>query len=209
MSLTLVTAPTGLPLTLAEVKAGARLAGLDESEDALIASYLRSAVASLDGRDGWLGRCLLTQTWEYKIDCFPIRSAYAWRAFAQIRLPLQPLQSVVSIEYVDLAGATQTLASSLYQVVNVGDGSAKIVPAHGEDWPDTREQPEAVTVQFVSGYGDTANDVPEPIRHALMLMVAHAYDGCHSDAPERLLSPYRVIMRPGPMPAISREYLWP
>jgi uncharacterized phiE125 gp8 family phage protein len=65
--LTLIEAPQWLPLSLAEVKQGARLDGVD-GIDALIMSYLSSAIAQLDGKDGWLGRCLIGQTWAYSLD---------------------------------------------------------------------------------------------------------------------------------------------
>lgn len=195
MSLVLVTAPTSLPVTLAEVKAGARLDSDVETDDALIAGYVRSAVSQIDGRDGGIGLALLTQTWDYKIDCFPLRGRYD-----EIRLPLAPVQSVTSITYVDLAGASQTLATSRYQLAGVGDAEARIVTAYGYDWPDTRDQPEAVTVRFVAGYGDTHNDVPEQIRHALMAMVRDQFDGCSSDLPMKLLDPFIMRKRPGVLP---------
>ena len=163
----MVTAPAGVPLSIAELKAQSRLEGVTgESEEALLAGYLRAAVASLEGRDGWLNRALMTQTWDLKRDCFPY----------EILLPLPPLQSVTSITYVDTDGDSQTLASSLYQVAGVGgSGRARIAPAYGQTWPSTRDQPEAVTVRFVVGYGDNPHDVPEQIRQALMLMVTESY----------------------------------
>lgn len=195
MSLTLVTGPQALPLTLAELNAGARLDGENE---AVIMGHLRGAVDQIDGRDGGRGLALITQTWDYKLNWFPFQSSFARIPFADVRLPLMPVQSVTSIEYVDLAGVTQTLAANKYQVVGLGDSMTQIVPAFGETWPDTREQPEAVTIRFVAGYGDDANDVPEPIRQALTLMVREAFDGCQSDAPMHLLNSYQQIKRPGP-----------
>lgn len=197
MSLTLITAPDALPLTLAELKAGARLDGIDD-DDALLMGYLRSAVAQIDGRDGSLGRALITQIWDYKIGCFPIPGVHDHRG--TIRLPLPPLQSVGSITYTDLAGSEQTLSSALYHVVT-GD-APKIVPAWGETWPDTRDEPEAVTIRFTAGYGDNWNDVPEPIRQALTMMVRDAYDGCESTVPAMLLNRYQIINRPGSLPEL-------
>ncbi|HUS97120.1 MAG TPA: hypothetical protein VMX97_10305 [Hyphomicrobiaceae bacterium] len=202
-SLTLITAPAALPLTLSELKAGARLDGIDD-DDALIMGYLRSAVQQIDGRDGGGGLALITQVWDYKLDAFPLSNVMPGDPYGAVRVPLSPLQSVGSISYVDLAGATQTLSASLYQVVgNGGDSRPKIVPAWGQTWPDTRDQPEAVTVRFTAGYGDDANDVPEPIRQALTLMVQNAYDGCESDGPGRLLEQYMMFMRPGALPSLA------
>lgn len=159
MALTLVTAPTGLPLSLDEIKAQTRID--HDTEDALLDAYLRAAVSHLDGRDGVLGRALMTQTWDLTLDCFPYGEP--------IRVPLPPLQSVTSISYVDASGTTQTWAPSSYQV---DLASNRIMPVHDGFYPAIRRQLAAVTVRFVAGYGE-ASDVPEPIRQAIMLLVSH------------------------------------
>ena len=56
-----VTAPIGLPVSLAEMKAHLRVDGTDE--DDLIESLQSGAVALLDGWGGDLRRCILPQRW--------------------------------------------------------------------------------------------------------------------------------------------------
>jgi uncharacterized phiE125 gp8 family phage protein len=179
--LTLVTAPAELPLSLAEVKASGNLTGLEEDQDAVIAARLRAAVAQIDGRDGWLGRCLITQTWTLWLGEFP----------RTIRVPLPPLQEVEEIRYVDPDGATQTLDPGAYHVAGVG-GAGRIVPAIGQTWPATRCLPEAVQVDFTAGFGPDWNSVAEDIRAALVLMTVAAYDGCTSDAATAILMRHRA-----------------
>jgi hypothetical protein len=41
-------------------------------------------------------------------------------------------------------------------------------------------QDEAITIDFTAGYGDSWNDVPEPIRTAIGLRVQELWDGCRS-----------------------------
>jgi uncharacterized phiE125 gp8 family phage protein len=179
--LILITPPAALPISLAEAKAGARLDGLDEADDALVAGYIRTAVDHLDGADGILGRCLIRQTWRLALDCFP----------AVIELPLPPLAEVISVEYTNPAGAQQTLDPADYTVAGIGsDGSIR--PALGKSWPATRVVPEAVQITFAAG-ADDWNGVPEPLRAAIVAMVLALYDGCGVDqAARELVTPYRA-----------------
>jgi uncharacterized phiE125 gp8 family phage protein len=191
MSLVLVTAPAALPLSLEEVKSHARLEGVNgEAEDALLAGYIRSATASIDAQAGWLGRALITQTWDLKLDSFP--------CLGSIKIPLPPLQAIVYVKYIDGSGVEQTIDASEYQVAATGDAfPAYILPSYGNTWPTPRYQPEAITVRYRCGYGDSWNDVPEPIRHALMLMCAESYCDREGEmsipaGAMTLLGPYRV-----------------
>lgn len=170
MSLLLITAPTELPLTLAQIKQHLR----DEEtvdQDATIMSYLRSALSHIDGASGWVGRAIVEQTWEVTFDCFP----KTWSG--RIVIPLPPLRSITTIKYLDTAGVEQTLDSSKYRVLQAEHDvrSGIVEPAHGESWPATRDVGEAVTIRFVAGYG-ARNAVPAPIRTALMLHVEMLYD---------------------------------
>jgi uncharacterized phiE125 gp8 family phage protein len=179
--LILIEPPTALPITLAEAKAVARLDGLDEAEDAVVMSCVRTAVDHLDGAQGVLGRCLIRQTWRLTLDCFP----------AVIRLPLPPLAEVISVEYVDPAGVMQTLDPADYTVAGIGsDGSIR--PAIGKSWPATQGVPEAVQVTFAAG-ADDWNGVPEPLRTAIAEMVRAYYDGCdHGQAVRELITPFKA-----------------
>jgi uncharacterized phiE125 gp8 family phage protein len=191
MSLHLIVPPVNLPLSLAELKSHLRVDFNDE--DALIMGYLRSAVEHIDGAAGWLGRQLFNATWELRLD-------YCFRC--AIRVPLPPLQSVVSIKYRDDQGIEQTLDPSKYQVAGIGGSQpARIVPSYGNRWPSTRPMLDAVVVRFVAGFGPDWNWVPEPIRDALMLMVGTSYgyresimptDMMWTPAATNLLMPYRV-----------------
>lgn len=198
MHLVRITPPAVLPLSLAEAKALARLDGVDDEDDAVITAFLRSAVERVDGPDGEIQRALITQVWELRLDRFPgtwPQSTWPARwgaAHLDIEIPLPPLQSVVSVTYVS-GGADVVLASSDYYVAGVGDRfPARLRPV--TYWPQADDITEAVKIQFVCGYGDDWNSVPELIRHAIALMVQEAYDGCESEAAKMLLRPYRVAL---------------
>lgn len=182
MALTLVTPPAEEPISLADAKAHLRVEHTDD--DALIALYITAARQTVDGKDGWLGRALVTQTWDVSLDAFPS---------GEIELPLQPLQSVASVTYDDVDGAAQTLDPAGYTF----DPTGWIV-AGSSGWPATLSAINAVRARFVAGYGAAA-DVPAPIRAALLLMVGHLYANREAPAEDALkgaagslLAPYRI-----------------
>ena len=179
MGYRLVTAPATLPVTLAEAKAQCRVDHSDE--DALLNRLIGAATAYLDGRTGILGRCLITQTWELVLDGFPADA---------IEIPLGPVQSVVSVTYVDTAGGTQTVAASDYYV-DTSSLSAWVAPEI--TWPQTLQAPNVMRVQFVAGYGAAPANVPEPIRHAILLLVGHWYQ-------------HRETVSPGPTASVPMAF---
>ena len=127
--------------------------------DALIGELIAAAVAQLDGPNGWLGRFLVEQTWDYKIDAFPEHGSC-------IKLPLWPVQSLTSISYVDTDGNSQTWGA-----------------AYGKSWPATRDQKEAVTLRGVFGYADSGSspedygaNVPDDIRFGIGMQVKLWYE---------------------------------
>ena len=169
MGLTRITPPTSTPVSLVDAKQHLRVSSADE--DFLIESYVKAATQHLDGRDGALGRCLLTQTWQLKLDRFQ----------DPITVPLPPCQSVTSIQYVDVDGNTQTLAASEYHVARMDDAAPAIIrPAYGKTWPSTRPIPESVIVTFVAGFGDDPADVPETIRTAILEHVGTLFENRES-----------------------------
>ena len=80
-ALRLVTAPAQEPVTLAEAKERLRITG--DSFDADLHSLLRAARQEIDGSSGWLGRALITQTWDLVLDALSLgRLAYLHPAAA-------------------------------------------------------------------------------------------------------------------------------
>ena len=195
-ALSLVTAPTAEPVSLDEAKTHLRVTGNDE--DLLIDALIKAARQHVEGRDGWLNRALITQTWDLFLDCFPKSSELP------IVVPLPPLQSITSITYLDGAGASQTWVVTDY-TVDAKSEPGRITPAYGKSYPSTRNVMNAVTVRFVAGYGGPVA-VPGPLKLALGALVAHFYEhrepiiltgGGGSPVPipmhvEALLMPYRM-----------------
>lgn len=157
MRLVLVEPPAVEPLTAAEAKA--RLNIGDEVSDEVMDALIAAARQTIDGAEGWLGRALITQVWRGTLDCFP-----CW----EMNIPLPPLQDVLSINYIDATGAMGEFDD--YQIV---PGRRPFVtPTFGKTWPATRFQSDAVSIDFIVGYGQPS-DVPEPIRSAVALIASN------------------------------------
>ena len=82
---------------------------------------------------------------------------------------------MTAVKYYDVDGVLQTDTLSNYEVFGTGSATT-IWPKSGQNWPVTQDRPDAIKVEYVVGYGDATTDVPETIRHAMMLMVGHWYD---------------------------------
>jgi uncharacterized phiE125 gp8 family phage protein len=161
MGLKLLAAPTSEPFTLADAKV--HLREDDSSQDTLITALIGAA---RDYVETFTRRRLITQTWRYSIDEFPCGGV--------IRLPYPPLIKVNSVKYDDLAGAEQTLSSSLY-VVDTSSLPGKIDRAYAAIWPATRCQANAVRIEFDCGFGGP-QAVPDLIKAAMKLLIGHWYE---------------------------------
>ena len=191
MSLSLVTAPTSEPVTLAQQKLHLRI---DTSDDD---TYINLCIsAAREWVEGQTHRAIMAQTWNYGID-------YGWPfkfGAHRIDLPLNPVPaqtspSTVVITYVDASGSTQTLAQTQYTLVGRRHGSY-IVPAYDISWPDVRDVPNAITVRFLAGNSGSPVLVPQELHRAILILAGHYYENRETaiDAPkavEALISPLR------------------
>jgi uncharacterized phiE125 gp8 family phage protein len=180
-----ITAPSVEPVTLDEAKNHCRVDGTED--DALIASLI---VAARESAEHEIGRALCTQTRELILDSFP--PAFVLRG--------SPIQSVVSVRYLDSDSVEVELDPQDYQLDNASE-PGYVVPAYGKAWPASFPVPNAVRVRYVCGYG-VAADVPAAIKSWILLAVGtlHAQRETVSmglsSLPDRfwhrLLDPFRI-----------------
>ncbi len=190
MRLTLTVAPTEEPVSIARANLHLRLEGDEATADQpLVEDLIEAATLAAEN---FTKRQFVTATYDIRFDSFP------W----EIRLPRPPLQSVVSIKYIDTDEVEQTVPTADYQV-DIHSTVGRILPIKDKSWPDTNEQLNAVVVKFIAGYGAAA-DVPEQIRTAIRLTLGHLYEHREtvlvgvtaSELPQgadALLWPYRII----------------
>lgn len=170
------TAPAVAPISLAEAKAQTRVDHNDE--DQLIQHYIDAATSLLDGPAGLLGRCLVTQSWQMKIDALT----------GPVLLPFPDIT-------IDGAVFTDTAGGTLAYDLALQDQRLLLRPSSGHGRP--------VEIAFTAGYGAAA-DVPAAIRQAMLLLIGQWYDNREAVtvgaagspmpmAVDALLAPYRRV----------------
>jgi uncharacterized phiE125 gp8 family phage protein len=179
----MITPPTAEPVTLADAKPHLKIDAGDD--DALITSLITAARI----RAEWITRrAFVTQSWIEWRDAWPCRP---------FELALPPLQDVTAITAYDLGDNATVLDPALYRV-DVAAVPARIA------WKETvlpltnLRSFNALAIAFTAGYGDAASDVPEPIRRAILMILADLYTHRGDDTPTpqaalALLEPYRVM----------------
>jgi len=157
MPLQLVTAPTQEPVSLAEARLHLRVDFSDD--DALIMALIRSARLAAETITG---RQLVTARWKYILDSFPgpsLMGVPAGRPFTlpghAILIPKAPVQTIVSIDYLDMNRTAQTMPAANY-VADLACEPARITPVFGQIWPIPLPQIAAVSVTFDAGYGSAS-----------------------------------------------------
>lgn len=154
--------PSATPFDVEELKTFLRINGLtDAYEDALLELLIKAAVGVCES---YCRIALIQQTWQAKLDAF----------CDEIVLPRPPLIAVSSITYVDSAGATQTVDSSVYQLDSF-NRPGRVLLAYNQSWPSTRAQNQAVTITWTAGYGTDGTSVPENLKNGLKLLCGAFY----------------------------------
>ena len=176
-----ITTPTE-PVTLAEAKL--HLRGVDDTaEDSLITALISAARETCEDRiDGTIP----VTGWRLTLDAFP----------DAIKLPRGPVASVESVKYLDADGMQQAL-SALDYLVDTVSTPGYIVPAYGKAWPETREQINAVEVEYTAGSATT----PAALKAWMLLAIGEMFANREASAErpavahgfaDRLLDPFRV-----------------
>jgi len=183
------TVPAAEPLTLTEAKAHLRVTATNE--DTLITSLI---IVARQYIEEVLWRKLITQTLTLERECFPSGAD-------PLLLPGGNVSSITSISYTDTNGDPQTVTT---QQENLTAIPAELTPAYQGTWPTTRRQLAAVSIVYVAGFGAAGSDVPEPIRHAMRLLIGDYYENRTNQpvvpigsvalrtAVDNLLAPYKV-----------------
>lgn len=166
-SVEIVTAPVEEPVTLAEARLHLRVDAT--TDDALITQLV---TAGRRWAEDYTRRALVTQTRRVWLRAFP--EVHCGQAI--VELPGGRVSAVASVKYTDTAGVLQTLDPAAYVLDSKSDDEiAELWPAYGTSWPATRDEPNAVQVQYTVGYGSAAA-VPAQFKQAVLLHVGWHYD---------------------------------
>ncbi len=189
MSSILLDGPAVEPVSLAEAKAYLRVEHADD--DDIIAALIAGARVHVEAQTR---RALITQVWRIARD--------TWPANGRIVVVPAPLRALVAARINKLDGATQAIDVGAFAVDAIS-APAVLAFAAGA-LPAPGRVVGGIELDVEIGYGDVPADVPEPLRQAVRVLVAHWYENRgliavgHEVAvlPESataLIRPYRVL----------------
>jgi uncharacterized phiE125 gp8 family phage protein len=189
MSSILLTAPALEPVTLADAKSFLRVEHTDD--DAVIASLIAAARSHIEAQTR---RALIVQSWRLIRDAWPSEGRIA-------ALPV-PLLAITAARVLAEDGTPQAIDLEAL----VADTAAAPAVIAFAPWslaaPGRRIG--GIEIDIEVGYGADVDDVPEPLRQAVRLLVAHWYENRGLIAVGRsvavlpltvaaLIAPYRVL----------------
>ncbi len=190
----ITTPPTSEPIDLGEAKAHLRL------DTALDDAYVQSLISAARLHvESYCRRGLVTQEWELVLSAFPCGESIEL-PFGQLAADTEEEDPVESVTYIDAEGVERTLATTEYVVDTVSvPGVLRL--AYGKSWPATRQQWDAVRIAYT--VGTAVDDVPQPIKQAMLLLISQMYEHRTPEitgtivsqvqfATESLLGPYRL-----------------
>ncbi len=186
MSSLLLNGPAAEPLTLVEAKVFLRVEHPDD--DDVIGALIAASRIHVEAQTR---RALITQSWRITLDRWP----------ADGRLPVRPapLQALSDARVYDEDGGTRSIDVQAFTI----DGGASALAFAPWGLPQPGRLAAGIELDVTVGYGDAASAVPEPLRQAVRLLVAHWYDnrglatlGTVTILPSTvaaLIAPYRVL----------------
>lgn len=185
--------PATFPITTAEAKAHLRVDFSDE--DTYIDTLIESATKECET---YCNRVFITQTWRQNNTYFT----------NPIRLKVNPVVSLTSLKYYDTNDTQQTLTdTSVNFQKDFNSDEAAIYEGTTNAFPSLSSNViNPIEIITVCGYG-AASDVPQPIKHAIKILVSHWYENRETvnvpiasmgtvipmpKAVQHLLAPYRI-----------------
>jgi hypothetical protein len=214
MGLLTITPPAVEPVTLEELKAFLSLDSDDTSRDGVLIAL---GLAAREWCESFCQRRFITQTMRLLVDFFPgyidqklvgqrVSSPFVSGSHAllvglrwAIALPLPPVQSITTFQYLDANGSPIVMNPGTNYVADLSSQPARLTPPFGQMWPVAQVVVNAVQIDYVVGYGDDGSKVPAGIKTAIQLLTNHWYENRLPDensipmAVKALLGPYRDL----------------
>lgn len=116
---------------------------------------------------------------ELRIDLMQRTRLITGRGFDKISIKLNKKASAVNfVKYINADGVLTTLDAGFYLVDTIG---GHIEPAYMGTWPQAQDVPNAVQIEYISGF-EKASDIPQSIKQALLDTVRQWYNGLEGQA---------------------------
>lgn len=181
MMLNEMTAVPGTALPVAEFRDHLRLGtGFADlgAEDAALLSYLRAAIAAIEGRTA---KALISRTFRLALT--------GWRWGDMQTLPIAPVSAVTALRLVDAAGVETPVAAGWRLVPDMArpriealGAALPMIPSGGR-----------VEIDFTAGFGASWSALPVDLAQAVFLLAAQYYELRHDGAAEGGAMPFGVM----------------
>lgn len=204
-----VTQPALEPVTLDEAKGHMRIT--DSDSDGYIIMLIRQARSIIEQISGL---ALITQSWKLSLDNWGGQTEPWWDGvrvgaiseLSQFRpsidLPKYPLQSVDSVTTYDWSSNPTSITVATTFDIDTNSIRGRMTLQSGKAWPTALRRTNAIEIEYTAGYGDTPFSIPEPLKRAVLVLVAYLYDhrgncGMHDawnkSGADQLTRPYRDV----------------
>jgi uncharacterized phiE125 gp8 family phage protein len=157
----LLSPPAIEPVSLAEAKAYLRVE--HDDDDDVIAALVAGARIHVEAQTR---RALIAQSWRLIRD--------AWPDSGRIAITPSPLRELLAARVYRLDGTTQAIDVAAF-AADMASAPAVLAFAAGA-LPAPGRAVGGIELDIEAGYGDAASDVPEPLRQAIRVLVAHWYE---------------------------------
>lgn len=164
-ALNVVTPPTDEPIDPSELKLWLGYDTSDGSQDLVFISLIRAARRQLEHDTGL---AILTQTVEQTIDRWPC-------GLEPLQLYVGPVQSISFVKSYSTTDVETEMSNTTY-MLDASRLAARILLKSGVIWPSNVRTYVSGLVRVVAGY--TTTTVPEPLLHAMRLLIQHWHDDC-------------------------------
>jgi len=172
-----VDGPAVEPVSLPEMKAYLRLD--DEGQDDLVSGLVRAARLMVEAASR---RLLIEQGWRIVMD--------RWPRGGRVLLPLSPVLAVDGVRVRDAAGGATEIELASIELDAASDPPCLVVSGA----PEPGKERNGIEIALRAGYGDAPDSVPEPLRLAIKLLVAHWFENRGDVAGEQALPPEAMAL---------------
>lgn len=186
MTALLLTMPAVEPVSLSEAKAWLRVD--HDTEDTLVSALVTSARLAIEADTRTL---LITQDWQLVMD--------KWCQLPCFTLSLAPVQSIIEIRVYDTEGTARIISPQTY----ILDRHTHHPRIHfSVSPPNPGKAITDIELDLRAGFGSTPADVPQPIKQAILFLVARWYENRGDvaqdtrhipSAAEKLIAPWRKV----------------
>jgi uncharacterized phiE125 gp8 family phage protein len=161
MPSTLTTPPASEPLTLAEAKAHLRV--LHADEDQLISELIKSARRQAESATGLR---FIQQIWSVYYD--------DWPETGVIELPIAPVIAITDVKTYSEDSIAAVIDPAHYFADRLSR-PPRLLLRPDRIWARPGRIANGIEVVVTAGFGATAASVPEPLRQAMLQLIAHRY----------------------------------